>query len=143
MRLDIGGGTVPREGWVNLDPVHGEGDMRRRVEEGIPLPDDSVEEALASHAMEHIAAGHDRIAAMNEVWRVLKPGGTFLIIVPLFPNWQAVADPTHLSFWTYESFCYFTGMLSASADYGIRQWEWVSYGVAEGWEGHAVLRKPD
>jgi SAM-dependent methyltransferase len=146
VRLDIGGGTAPAAGFVNLDPIHGEGEFRRRIQDGIPLPDASVEAARCSHLMEHIPV-EDRIAAFNEVWRVLIPGGEFEIAVPLFgTGWGAIADPTHVSFWVKESFDYFTGDMTANADYGIRFWEWVEWRVYEGqtWgsEGHARLRKP-
>jgi SAM-dependent methyltransferase len=143
MLLEIGGGTAVMEGYVNLDPRMGEGEFRRRVQDGIPLPDESVEAVRASHVMEHIPAGQERIDVFNEVWRVLVPGGTFHVIVPLFSyGWQAIADPTHVSFWLYESFLYFTGGVMLGSDYGIRLWQFDTWQIYGGWEGHAVLRKP-
>ena len=145
MKLDIGGGLAPAPGFVNLDPRHGEGALRRRVQDGIPLSDGTVEAARCSHLLEHIPAGQERIDALNEVWRVLRPGGTFEVIVPLFGGWGAIADPTHVSFWVRESFDYLTGTVAAAADYGIRLWELAGWSVVEcGWgqEGHALLRKP-
>jgi SAM-dependent methyltransferase len=143
--LEIGGGRNPQPGWTNLDPVHGEGTFRRRIQDGIPLPDASLQQARASHLMEHIAAGAERVFAMNEVWRVLVPGGTFEVVVPLFGGWGALADPTHLSFWVRESFDYFTGATLPDADYGIRYWdlvEWTTRDCDWGTEGRAVLSKP-
>jgi len=143
MRIDIGGGNNPVSGHVNLDPVHGEGEFKRRLQDGIPLPDGSVESARCSHLMEHIPAGQERIDAFNEVWRVLEPGGTFEVVVPLMTgSWHAIADPTHVSFWCYESFLYFTGEYRAHAEYGIRFWEMANWFVREGFEGNALLRKP-
>jgi SAM-dependent methyltransferase len=145
MRIDIGGGLVTHEGFTNLDPIHGQGVMQRRIQDGIPYEHDSVEAARCSHLMEHVPAGPERIAAFNEVWRVLEPGGTFEVIVPLFPCWGAIADPTHVSFWVRESFDYFTGVMVPNAEYGIRLWEMVEWTTCEapwGTEGHAVLRKP-
>jgi predicted SAM-dependent methyltransferase len=144
VKLEIGGGLALTPGFVNLDPVHGEGDLRRHVEAGIPLAPDSVDEARASHVLEHVPTTF-RIFVFNEVWRVLRPGGTFTVIVPLFPDWGAIADPTHVSYWVKESFDYFTGRMVPCADYGIRLWEPVSWDVRTqgfGREGHAVLRKP-
>lgn len=143
MKIDIGGGVNCIPGWVNLDPLYGEGPFRCRVQDGIPVSDDSVETVHAAHVLEHIPAGQERIDTFNEVWRVLQPGGTFVITVPLFVpgRWEAIADPTHVSFWVKESFDYFTGEFSGAADYGIRPWEMISWLVFDDWEGNAVLRK--
>jgi SAM-dependent methyltransferase len=144
VNLELGGGLYPKPGYLNLDPVHGEGDFRRRAQDGIPLPDGSVETARCSHLLEHIPAGAERIAVMNEVWRVLQAGGEFEIIVPLFVpgRWEAIADPTHVSLWVRESFDYFTGAIVPGADYGIRLWQLRDWTVRDGWEGHALLVKP-
>ena len=92
--------------------------------------------------MEHIPAGMERITVMNEAWRTLIPGGPFEIRVPLFPRWEAIADPTHVSFWVPQSFLYFTGQIAADADYGIKLWELENVIVHDGWELRAILRKP-
>jgi hypothetical protein len=88
--------------------------------------------------MEHIPSGDARLAVMNEAHRVLAPGGTFEIILPLFPSWQAIADPTHVSLWVEESFAYFDGRIVAQADYGIRYWQTTLWEVIGGWEGHWI-----
>lgn len=143
MKVEIGGGTIPAEGYVNLDPVHGLGDFHRRIQDGIPVADGTVEAARASHVMEHIPAGYERIAVMNEVWRALQPGGEFYIIVPLMVGtWHAVADPTHVSFWVKESFHYFDGLFAANAVYNIKLWNTQSLEVKDGWEGHWIGVKP-
>jgi SAM-dependent methyltransferase len=145
VRLEIGGGKAPWPGYTNLDPIHGEGHFCRRIQDHIPLADATVEMARCSHLMEHIPAGRERVEAFNEVWRVLVPGGTFEVVVPLFGGWGAIADPTHVSFWVRESFDYFTGKVTPAAEYGIRFWELVAWSeVACEWgqEGHATMRKP-
>lgn len=141
MHLEIGGGNLVREGWINLDSRNGEGQWKRSAQQTPwPTGEGTVESIRASHVMEHIPAGQDRIDVMNEAHRVLKPGGTFEIIVPLAGTWQAIADPTHVSFWCMESFRYFDGLHSADADYGIKLWETVELYVAGGWEGHWLGR---
>jgi SAM-dependent methyltransferase len=145
VKLEIGGGKTPSRGYLNLDPVHGEGEFQRRIQDGIPLPSESVARARCSHLLEHIPAA-DRIAVMNEVWRVLAPGAEFEVVVPLFgAGWGWVADPTHVSVWVRESFDYFTGAIVPGADYGIRYWRMADWSVREcewGQEGHALLVKP-
>lgn len=139
-RIDIGGGKAPLDGYTNLDPAHGEGLWRRSILEGIPVTDSSVTAVRASHVMEHIHAGPDRLYVMNEVHRVLKPHGTFTVIVPLVGSWQAIADPTHVSFWVPESFDYFDGSMAANADYGMALWNTLDFTVYHGWEGHWTAR---
>ena len=123
MKIEIGGGLALWPGFTNLDPAHGEGEFRRRAEDGPwPLADCSVEAGRASHVLEHVAARTDRLAVFSEMWRVLVPGGTFEIIVPLFSAANpvgALADPTHRSLWIKESFEYFTGQRQAAATYAM------------------------
>lgn len=141
MKIDVGGGTQPVEGCINLDPEHGEGIWKRMVQDGIPCEDGTVDAVFASHVLEHIPAGDERIFVFNEVHRVLKDGGKFGIRVPLFPSWQAVADPTHVSFFVKESFNYFTGTSEENANYGIKPWEMASFFVKGGWEAYVNLVK--
>lgn len=155
IKLEIGGGTIPKAGYTNLDPVHGKGVWQRYAQD-LPWPakDNSIQAGRASHVMEHLPAGADRINVMNEMHRVLVPGGTFEIIVPLImvrnemvQGWWAWADPTHCSQWVYpESFLYFCdGAFRANADYGIRYWRALDESKCEvrnGWEGVVRLQKP-
>lgn len=141
LKIDLGGGTAPARGYLNIDHVHGEGPLLVRLGEmRLPFTDGRVDAARASHVLEHIPAGAPRLQIMNEVHRVLAPWGTFQIIVPLFPSWQAIADPTHVSLWVMESFDYFDGSMSANADYGHGMWETLDWTVYHGWEGHWLGR---
>lgn len=126
MNIEIGGGGLVQPGWTNLDFRNGDGPWRRYAQDvPWPTPDDSVMAIRASHVMEHIPAGQERIDIMNEAHRVLMPGGVFEIRVPnaLSGTWHAFADPTHVSFWCLESFHYIDGSFAANADYGIRPWQ--------------------
>lgn len=78
----------------------------------LPFADSSIESAVSHHALEH--AGEGFIRMMDEIYRVLKPGAVFRMIVPLFPSWAAVSDPDHKRFFmaneeggpgTMDSFC--------------------------------------
>lgn len=157
MRIEIGGGAVPVDATtMNLDPVHGEGEWRRPAQD-VPWPceDGTVESVRASHVMEHVPAA-DRIAVFNEAWRVLRPGGSFEVVVPILSaslgpsgqvlfDWGALADPTHVSLWVRESFAYFTGAIRPNAEYGISLWREQSWRVERqpfGDEGHWTGVKP-
>lgn len=153
MKIDIGGGLRPKVGFINLDPVHGTGDFKRTLQEGIPVSDNSVDELFSSHTLEHIETKY-RIQVMNECNRVLKFGSKFEIIVPIIGytdsnnighyinSCMPWADPTHLSyFWMPESFLYFTNPKIASADYGIRYWKLIDAQINDNAEGRVVLEK--
>lgn len=151
MQIEIGGGTLLTPGYINLDPVHGQGAWKRYAQDTPwPTGPNTVDRIRASHVMEHIPAGFDqRIKVMNEAHRVLKPGGTFEMIVPCvqvhgkMTGWQAWADPTHVSFWVLpESFHYFDGVFAANAHYGISLWKTVKLEAKDGWEGHWLGVKP-
>ena len=138
--IEIGGGTLVQPGWINLDSRNGVGEWRRMAQDTPwPTGDNTVTAIRASHVMEHIPAGQDRIDVMNEAHRVLKPGGVFEVIVPIVNDpltWHAIADPTHVSFWVPESFHYFDGLFAANADYGIRLWSTLELEVRGGFECH-------
>lgn len=138
MNLEIGGGNLIEPGWTNLDPVHGRGEWKRQAQDTPwPAATRGVDAIRASHVMEHIPAGDERIRVMNEAWRVLRLGGVFEVIVPFMTgSWHAIADPTHVSLWCRESFHYFDGTFGANADYGIRLWQTLELDVVDGWEGH-------
>jgi 2-polyprenyl-3-methyl-5-hydroxy-6-metoxy-1,4-benzoquinol methylase len=70
-----------------------------------PWDENSVDEVKAFDIIEHIA---DRIHFMNELHRVLRPGGQAHIEVPNSTKGAGFAqDPTHVSHWCMNSFQYF------------------------------------
>lgn len=58
------------------------------------LSDSSVDEVRSSHFVEHLT-GTERIGFFNELWRVMKPDATALIITPNWSHSCAYGDPTH------------------------------------------------
>jgi SAM-dependent methyltransferase len=107
-------------GYVNVD-ICPPADQIVDLRENWPWPDCSVDEIIADNVIEHLP---DKIHTMNEVWRVLRLGGTIVVTVPTTDGSGAFQDPTHVSFWHRRSFlyfeagCYYRNRLAQA--YGIR-----------------------
>ena len=103
LKVDIGGGLYPRPGYITIDQEGA--DITCDLNDGIPLPDNSVGVINASHVLEHLK---DPIKSMREIHRVLAHGGWAMIEVPSTDGRGAWQDPTHVSFWNEHSFWYYT-----------------------------------
>ncbi len=79
-------------------------DVVADLERGVPLADDSVDHLFAVHVLEHI---RDLISLMNDLHRVLRPGGVLHVLTPNWRNVIAVADPTHVRYFSAATFKYF------------------------------------
>lgn len=110
MRLNLGCNDDLREGWINVDicePPHNGNIQFQQADLTQPWPweADSVREVFARDIFEHLP---DRIQTMNELWRILVPGGKATIIVPSAAKGAGFAqDPTHKSAWCMNSFQYY------------------------------------
>ena len=105
MKLNLGGGIDVKTGYTNVDLLDlPQVDLVCDVTKGIPLEDNSVNEVVANHFLEHIA---DTDALMNELYRVCKNGAIIKIKVPYFKSIGAFKDPTHVSFFTERTFEYY------------------------------------
>lgn len=110
IRLDIGGGNTPNPGFVNIDmlPLKTVDIVWDLEETPWPLPDECVITATASHVLEHINPHKGVfINVMNEIWRVLKPGGQFALVVPHASSPGYQQDPTHCNMINETTFHYF------------------------------------
>lgn len=104
LKVDIGGGLNPYPGYFTVD-IRKTSDLQADLNEGIPLPDNSVGVLNASHILEHL---HDKTKIMGEIHRVLAHGGWAFIEVPSTDGRGAFQDPTHVSYWNENSFLYYT-----------------------------------
>lgn len=72
------------------------------------VPSESFNTMVASHLVEHInPAKGGFILFMNEAWRILKPGGEFVIGAPYATSTGMFRDPTHVNFINEETWTYF------------------------------------
>jgi glycosyltransferase involved in cell wall biosynthesis len=113
LKLDLGGGTGCPEGYLSLDLATGT-DLRQPW----PYGDSSIGIVRAYDFLEHIPHCRDSSCAhkapfcvvgmLNEIYRVLVPGGWLLSATPSTDGRGAFQDPTHCSFWNPNSFWYYT-----------------------------------
>jgi SAM-dependent methyltransferase len=84
--------------------------------EPIPFPDNYFDSVSAYDFLEHVprilakdnGTRFPFIELMNEIWRVMIPGGRFYALTPVFPHAAAFKDPTHVNILTRHSHAYFT-----------------------------------
>jgi len=81
-RLHIGGEKV-KEGWKILNIQPGEGvDFLGTATDLSAIPSGCVDVVYGSHVYEHLDYSRELLIALNEVFRVLKPGGEIMVGVP-------------------------------------------------------------
>lgn len=86
---------------------------------GLPFEDGSIESIISHHCFEHIGDGF--LPLIDNIYRVLKPGGLFYAITPLFPSSSAVADPDHRRYFLEDTWTAFYGH-TGSADNPTGSW---------------------
>lgn len=109
-RLNLGCSTTLLEGYIGVDAwtppwATDENFLKADLRHSWPWADGTVDEIRAWDIVEHLP---DPIHTMNEIWRVLKPGGYVEIVVPTTDGPGAWQDPTHVSYWNANSFLYRT-----------------------------------
>jgi SAM-dependent methyltransferase len=97
--------------------------------EPIPYEDGSFASVSAYDFLEHVprilptADGTDTtfpfVRVMNEIWRVLAPGGRLYALTPAYPHPAAFADPTHVNIVTDTTHEYFCGENPPGRMYGF------------------------
>lgn len=82
LRLHIGGEAV-KEGWkiVNIKPLPGVDFLGSATDLSV-FQDGTVDAIYGSHIYEHLDYNSEVLKAFGEAFRVLKPGGQFLVAVP-------------------------------------------------------------
>lgn len=108
IKLNLGCGNRKMEDFINIDSkkiinpniVHD-------LEDGLPkqIKDNSVSYIYASNILEHIK---NLIPLMEDIYRVCQNGATVEIYVPYYKSYHAFTDPTHVRFFTEDTFNYFS-----------------------------------
>jgi SAM-dependent methyltransferase len=144
IHVDLGCGNLPRNPLVaervigvdiSTDPAFkvSSGTLEyRKVIPGSPLPFESnqIQSVSAFDFLEHLPRS-DRTATgdytnpfidiMNEIYRILEPGGIFIALTPCYPSPAAFTDPTHVNFIGETTHLYFSGPNFAKVkNYGFK-----------------------
>lgn len=136
--LDIGCGYSPRNPYarghlcgVDIRPPRTTDGFDYRVAnlilEPIPFPDNSFSSVSAFDFIEHVPRvfpGNGGtifpfVRLMDEIWRVLAPGGRLYALTPAYPHPEAFVDPTHVNIITDQSHTYFCGENPGGRMYGF------------------------
>ncbi len=138
--LDLGCGKRPRNPYrrkrlcgVDIRAVGSSEDFEFRAAnvtlDPIPYGDDEFGSISAFDFVEHVprilttpdgrATVFPFIRLMNEVWRVLAPGGRFYALTPAYPHPEAFQDPTHVNIITDRTHEYFCGDNPLGRMYGF------------------------
>ena len=144
MKLNLGCGQNRIEGYVNADrEPAAEPDVVMDMEEfPWPFDDDSVDEVMASHVLEHIGATPNLfIGVMQEIYRVCRAGAAVHVAVPHPRHDNFISDPTHVRPITPATLALFSKRLCeqwkkelaantplalyAGVDFEVREWKVV------------------
>ena len=116
-RVNLGCGNDLREGYINVDssPAVNPDKVWNLEETPLPFEDDSIDEIVANHVMEHI---HNFIPLMHDIHRCCKPNATIRIRTPFYASWGQFNDPTHVRFFTPFTFNYFNAWTNYAHEVG-------------------------
>lgn len=143
LKLDLGSGPRPAEGFKGVDVVPGVTDFCVNLCSGQRWlwDDDSVSELRSSHFIEHIDADYVRTPErarmdallwfFDEAYRVAKHDAVFTVQWPALQSVRAFQDPTHRRFVPAETILYLSreGRTAMGVDH---------YGATCNWVGTVV-----
>jgi SAM-dependent methyltransferase len=148
--LDIGCNSNPRNPFnasklygvdiIDLETSHFNYHKCNLVYDVLPFSDSSFESVSAYDFLQIVPRNaiingvgvFPFIHVMNEIYRVLKPGGIFYAITPGYPRNEAFVDPTSVNFITKKTHTYFLSPKYKARMYGfngkfkiVRKVKWI------------------
>lgn len=99
LRVNLGCGKNPMEGWVNVDSVKGPGvdriiDLDYALHRGwFTFGADSVDEVLGVHVIEHL---RNPLTMMQNLWGICRDGAIAMFACPYGSSDDAWTNPTHI-----------------------------------------------
>lgn len=93
MKLNLGCGRKILNGYINLDVVdYGGNQIQDLNKYPYPFEENTFDEILASHILEHLDNFRD---AITEIYRIAKPNAILKVYAPFFLNTKYFGDPDH------------------------------------------------
>lgn len=80
LQLHIGSGPYNLDGWINLDIYPAQ--LSTNVLWGLPFTDGQCRYVFLSHLLEHLFYPTDANSLLEDIYRILRPGGVVRIVVP-------------------------------------------------------------
>lgn len=138
-KLEVGSGQYPEPGYVHLD-IQRTKDLDILADvRSMPIPNNFVsQEIRAVHIMEHFchpvhsSLGIRRkigttVEVLQELYRVLKPGGRLLIVTPDFEKITSSASAHKIPLWYLQRWCV-GGHLN---EFDVHHWLWTKENAKE------------
>jgi GT2 family glycosyltransferase len=106
LALDLGAARRKPPGYLGIDRRPGDGvDVVATLPDPLALPDGSVGVIRAVDFLQHVPA---KVPLINELYRLLAPGGMLLTLTPSSDGRGAYQDPSHIAYYNENSFWYYT-----------------------------------
>lgn len=81
-----------------------------------PIESNSYDKIVAISVIEHL---QDKLSVVNELHRIMKPGGKLYILVPHFSSYATFVDPTHIHGFSALSFDYMIPETQLNNEFGF------------------------
>ncbi len=105
LTINLGCGSRKAPGELGVDRYPGSAaDLLADLSRPLPFRDRCAGRVICRHVLEHVPA---LVPLIEEIHRILVPGGVLAAEVPYFGHPDAFRDPTHCRFFTWGSFDYF------------------------------------
>ncbi len=122
--LDAGCGDNKQAGCIGMDRRKRDGvDVVHDIEV-VPWPfkDATFNRIVMSHIMEHLKPWLV-VDIMDEMWRVMKPGGILMMVMPYPTSHGFYQDPTHIKSWNETTPRYFDPECELYKIYNPKPWK--------------------
>ncbi len=127
--LNIGCGVKKIKNAWNIDSLKSvKPDEVLDITKKLPYRSNHFEEIIADYVLCQIKDSKKFLRTMNEIWRVLKPGGVFKLKVPNAKFSEAFRDPMDCRYFTPETFDHLNihHYRWSTLKYGFKPWHKIS-----------------